>query len=87
MFKQDLHFQSHGVHLSSKVLNLQVVRQVGLDTSQNEHDVVDPSGAHMVDIDGLYMAPQNMDACRRTILITPRKLYPIRSETTPVYMS
>ena len=72
--RQDLHFQSHGVHLSSNVLNLQVVKQVGLNASQNGQDVVAPNGAHIVDIDGLCVAPQNMDAYILTSLITPLKL-------------
>ena len=79
--RQDLHFQSQGVHRSSKVLNLQVVRQVGLEASQNGQEEVAPRGAHMVDIEGLWVAPQNIEACNLTILITPRKLYPNRSTT------
>jgi len=79
--RQDLHFQSQGVHRSSKVLNLQVVRQVGLEASQNGQEEVAPRGAHMVDIEGLWVAPQNIEACNLTILMTPRKLYPNRSKT------
>lgn len=81
VLRHDLHFQSHGVHRSSKVLNLQVVRQVGLEASQNGQEEVAPRGGHIVDIEGLWVAPQNIDACNLTILMTPRKLYPNRSTT------
>lgn len=87
MPKQERHFQSQGVHLSSKVLNLHVVKQLGLAESQKAHEVVAPLPVHIVDSVGDCWAPQNIELCNLTSLITPLKLYPILSETTPVYMS
>jgi hypothetical protein len=72
--KHDLHFQSHGVQRSSKVLKLQVVKHVGLEASQKGQEVVDPRGEHIVVIEGLWDAPQNMEDCSLTNLITPLKL-------------
>lgn len=49
VLRQERHFQSQGVHLSSRVLNLQVVRQVGLAESQKAQEEVAPLPVHMVD--------------------------------------
>ena len=43
-FRQEEHFQSQGLHWLSKVLNGQVLRQVGLAASQKAHVVVAPRG-------------------------------------------
>ena len=49
VLRQDRHFQSQGVHLSSSVLNLQVVRHVGLAESQKAQEDVAPLPVHKVE--------------------------------------
>jgi hypothetical protein len=77
--RQDLHFQSQGVHEVSSVLNLQVLKQVGTADSQMGQEEVVPRGAQTVEMLGDWVAPQNMEDCMRISLMTPRKLRPITS--------
>ena len=60
--------------MSSRVLNLQVVRQVGLAESQKAQDDVAPLPVHIVESVGDCYAPQNIELCNLNSLITPLKL-------------